>query len=70
MIIPFGKHNGRDIKDVPAKYLLWLGDQDWIWKFGDIKKWILDNNDDLLEQAEEEKYEDDNSGQKRFKFKK
>lgn len=31
-IMPFGKHKGEKLGDVPASYLLWLGDQP------DIKK--------------------------------
>lgn len=26
-LMPFGKHKGEKLGDVPASYLLWLGDQ-------------------------------------------
>jgi uncharacterized protein (DUF3820 family) len=29
MIIPFGKHRGEDIEEVPSHYLVWLTEQDW-----------------------------------------
>jgi len=28
-IIPFGKHKGSGIEDVPTSYLEWLTEQDW-----------------------------------------
>jgi len=28
-IIPFGKHRGSGIEDVPTSYLEWLTEQDW-----------------------------------------
>lgn len=28
-IIPFGKHSGKGIEDVPVSYLEWLLEQDW-----------------------------------------
>ena len=29
MDMPFGKHKGSDIRDVPAHYLQWLEEQEW-----------------------------------------
>lgn len=29
-IFTFGKHKGELLNEVPAKYLLWLYDQDWL----------------------------------------
>ncbi|MHC4569512.1 MAG: putative quorum-sensing-regulated virulence factor [Planctomycetota bacterium] len=35
--IPFGKHRGEAIKDIPIKYLDWLLGQDWfVEKFDDL----------------------------------
>lgn len=28
-LMPFGKHKGRKLEDVPASYLLWLWDEGW-----------------------------------------
>jgi hypothetical protein len=27
--MPFGKHEGEDIEDIPTSYLRWLLDQEW-----------------------------------------
>jgi len=40
-VISFGKYKGERLGDLPASYLLWLGDQHWIEeKFPDIKAYI------------------------------
>jgi uncharacterized protein (DUF3820 family) len=40
-IIPFGKHNGKPIEDVPTSYLEWLTEQDWfVEKFSEGSKAI------------------------------
>lgn len=28
-LMPFGKHKGKRLEDVPASYLLWLWDDGW-----------------------------------------
>lgn len=28
-IMPFGKHKGESIADLPSSYLRWLAEQDW-----------------------------------------
>ena len=45
MNMPFGKHRGKDIGDVPSNYLYWLLEQDWM---GEKKNW------ELLEAIEHE----------------
>lgn len=40
-IIPFGKHRGAGIEDVPTSYLEWLTEQDWFGeKFSEGMKQI------------------------------
>jgi uncharacterized protein (DUF3820 family) len=35
--MPFGKHKGQHIEEVPTSYIRWLLDQDWVAeKFGDL----------------------------------
>lgn len=35
--MPFGKHKGEHIEDVPTSYIRWLLDQDWLAdKFPDL----------------------------------
>lgn len=48
--MPFGKHKGECIGEVPASYLLWLAEQDWIEKWGPVKKYI----DKKYQQLEQE----------------
>ncbi|MFM9961771.1 MAG: putative quorum-sensing-regulated virulence factor [Planctomycetaceae bacterium] len=38
MILPFGKHAGKPLCDVPRSYLRWLNTQDW---FHDEYRWDL-----------------------------
>lgn len=40
--MPFGKHKGERLGDVPASYLLWLGNQD-LRRYPELKKYIDDN---------------------------
>jgi len=54
---PFGKHRGVRMIDVPASYLDWAGGQDWIGKWPDVEKYIIDNRAVInkeLERSEEE----------------
>jgi hypothetical protein len=42
--MPFGMHEGEKFRDIPAKYLLWLGDQEWLeTKYPDVYAYIEDN---------------------------
>lgn len=49
--IPFGKYKGQALDDVPASYLLWLADQDWVDKFPDIKNYIERNRQGIEKQV-------------------
>lgn len=39
--MPFGKHKGAKMQDVPGKYLQWLGEQEWIGKWPKVKAYII-----------------------------
>lgn len=41
--IHFGKYKGQLLDDIPANYLKWLSEQDWIEDHPTIKKYIDDN---------------------------
>ena len=44
--MPFGKHKGDKLKDVPNKYLMWLWEQDWLKeKYLGLYLYIEDNFD-------------------------
>ena len=48
--MPFGKHKGEKLEDIPAQYFLWLHEQDWFArKYPEVEKYI-DNCMDVLEQ--------------------
>lgn len=52
--LPFGKYKGKRLGDVPASYLLWLGDQDWVSKFPLIEQYIKSEWQYLEKEAKEE----------------
>lgn len=55
-IMPFGKHQGKSLQNVPADYLLWLLDTDWCReKFPELIAYIRSNKDCLETDAEEER---------------
>ena len=43
--MPFGKHKGIELSEVPADYRDWLLKQEWIDKFEDLKQELLDLKD-------------------------
>lgn len=56
-IMPFGKHAGELMQDVPAKYLLYIYDSSMISaKYSDVRDYIEANIDVLKQQAKFEKY--------------
>lgn len=42
-LMPFGKYKGEMMVDVPAKYLDWLRDQQWIKDWPDVETYIENN---------------------------
>lgn len=52
-LMPYGKYKGIPLKDVPAKYLLKQYTYDWLRD--PLKKWIEDNQEQLLIRARTEK---------------
>jgi hypothetical protein len=52
-IIHFGKHKGKVLKDVPAQYLLWCGDQTWIKQHPPLQRYIEKNRSILEEEVAE-----------------
>lgn len=47
-LMPYGKHQGKAMINVPADYLLWLYENDKC--SGDVKAYIVANEDVLLTQ--------------------
>jgi uncharacterized protein (DUF3820 family) len=52
IIIPFGKHKGKKLANVPASYLIYLYDEG-ILKYGTIKDYVKENEDMLREEAKD-----------------
>lgn len=50
-VMPFGKHEGEYLGDVPASYLLWLYDQDWSAKYPDVRRYVEAKQDELVKEA-------------------
>lgn len=43
-VLTFGKYKGQTLDDVPADYLLWLEEQDWVQeKFPKIVAYVMKN---------------------------
>ncbi len=51
--MPFGKHGGVPIGQVPTDYLDWLADQEWIGKWTKVKRYIDQNKNQLQEDDNE-----------------
>lgn len=50
--MPFGKHKGKRLEDVPASYLLWLWDDGWWQRAGEpLGAYLADAFDALLIDA-------------------
>jgi uncharacterized protein (DUF3820 family) len=41
--MPFGKHKGESLEDIPVEYLDWLIGQDWMDEKPALKKIITDH---------------------------
>lgn len=52
-LMPFGKHKGQRLMDVPPGYLLWLHDNGL--QDGPLKDYIIDNIGVLRHQRDKEK---------------
>ena len=51
-IMPYGKHKGEKMANVPASHLLWLHQNDKC--SGDIKRYIIKNEDTLYAKQKKE----------------
>jgi uncharacterized protein (DUF3820 family) len=52
--MPFGKHRGKPMRQVPAVYLLWLFKQQG-FDHPAVKHYIIANMDELIREAEKAK---------------
>mgnify|MGYP000924753839 CR=1 FL=1 len=42
-LMPYGPHQGKPMKDVPAKYLIWCWEKYGEWSFPEVKVYIEEN---------------------------
>lgn len=42
-LMPFGKHEGKRLVDVPAGYFLWLAKQEWLEDWPSLYDYVEDN---------------------------
>ena len=49
-IMPFGKHKGEKLANVPPSYLLWLFEEDKC--YGELREYIVDNMESIKAERE------------------
>ena len=54
-VMPWGKHKGTKLVDVPATYLLWLLEQKWIKDWPGLHDYLKRCEDDMLEETQGER---------------
>lgn len=52
-LMPFGKHKGKKLRDVPASYLLWWQDQE-PEKFLGLLAYIVEHEEELIKSKKDE----------------
>ena len=52
-LMPYGKHQGEKLANIPASYLIWMYDNERLT--GSLERYVEENMDCLLK----EKYKDD-----------
>lgn len=50
--MPFGKYSGQKMCNVPADYLSWLAEQDWIDEWPNVEDYIESNWDVIQQELE------------------
>ena len=61
-VMPWGKHKGQKLLDLPAAYLLWLYEQTWIKDWPGLYLYLKAHEDQLMKEkvdSEDQKYDDD-----------
>jgi hypothetical protein len=52
--IGWGKHKGKQLKEIPASYLLWLFEQAWIKDYPGLHAYLKKNEDLLMQEKSED----------------
>ena len=48
--MPWGLYQGKQLKDVPASYLLWLFEQPWIKDWPGLHSYLKSHEDQLMKE--------------------
>jgi len=51
--MPFGKYKELDMEEVPADYLMWLSEQDWIEQYPRVLSYINRNKEGIKKEVED-----------------
>ena len=52
-VMPFGRWKGKELGHIPANYLLWLYDQDWLpSSWPEVASYIARNYKSLVEEVQ------------------
>lgn len=57
-VMPWGKHEGAQLKSVPADYLLWLYRQPWIREWPGLHGYLKSREDILIAEEQERRAEE------------
>lgn len=52
-VMPWGKHRGKRLEDVPPDYLLWLYEQTWIKDWVGLHAYLKKHEDQLMKERVE-----------------
>jgi len=54
-LMPWGKHKGSKLVDIPPAYLLWLFEQTWIKDYPGLHAYLKKNEDLLMSEKNEDR---------------
>lgn len=58
-VMPWGKHKGSMLRELPAAYLLWLFEQQWIKDWPGLYLYLKKNEDLLMSEKRDEHGDDE-----------
>lgn len=65
-IMPWGKHKGMKLGEVPADYLLWLFEQTWVRDYPGLHLYLKAHEVQLMAEKQQEAPDDDDGGFRSF----
>lgn len=65
-VMPWGKHKGQKLSELPASYLLWLFEQTWIRDWHGLYLYLKKNEDLLMDEKRKDQLDDDDSDPRSF----